>query len=275
MAGEYTYTEHVPFQNVSSRTIGKGLKRFLIIAGIIVAAECIWLFIVSPCIPFSTLEINGFPGFDGTEVLRYAGIGEGASYLSVNAVNAERLLASHPAVESAEVVKRFPDRLSIFLAERQALALSLAEVHGELLPLYFDKQGVVFRIGNGAGAALADDLPLVSGLVFENPVPGMRLPALFGPFLAEFAKIAEGSPELMAVISEIRIDRKAFNGFDLVLFPVHYPIRVRLGDNFNEETLSYMLLTLDVLSLWDSVPEEIDFRSGLVAYKVEEAPSGK
>ena len=274
MAGEFIYTDDLPFKPAASRKIEKGLKRLLIIAGIILAAELVWLFGVSPCIPLSTLEITGFPGLDGADALRIAGVGEGASYVSVNAAEAEKLLAAHPAVESARVIKRFPDRLSIFLEPRRALALSLTESRGEPLPVYYDKHGVVFRIGDGAGEA-PENLPVVSGLAFENPVLGMRLPAIFGPFLAELSRIAEESPELLAAVSEIGINRKAFNGFDLTLYPVHYPIRVRLGENFNEETLRYVLLMLDVLASGDSFPEEIDFRSGMGVYKVKEAPSGE
>jgi cell division protein FtsQ len=275
MAGEFIYTDDLPFKPAASRKIEKGLKRLLIIAGIILAAELLWLFGVSPCIPLSTVEVSGFTGFDGAEVLSWAGIGEGASWISVDVKEAERLLAAHHMVESARVVKRFPDRLSIFLEGRQAVALSLAQVRDRLLPVYFDKHGVVFRIGDGPGEAPGVHLPVVSGLVFENPVLGMRLPAAFGSLLSEFAQIAEEAPELLEAVSEIRINRRPFNGFDILLYPVHYPIRVRLGENFNEETLRYALLMLDVLKAGDTVPAEIDFRSGIGAYTVKEAPSGE
>jgi len=40
--------------------IEKSLKRILIIAGIIFSAELIWLFGISPFIPFSVIEVNTF-----------------------------------------------------------------------------------------------------------------------------------------------------------------------------------------------------------------------
>lgn len=284
MAGDFSYADDIPFKGTASGKIEKGLKRLLVIAGLILAAELVWLFGISPCIPLSTVEVTGFPGLEGTEALRYAGIREGASFVSVNVREAERILAAHPMVESARVIKRFPDRLSVFLEERRAVALSLAEAGGRLLPLYFDRHGVVFRIGGGPGEAPPAPLPVVSGLVFEHPAVGMRLPAAFNSFLAELGTIAEHAPELLAAVSEIRIERKAFNVFDLVLYPVHYPIRVRLGERCDEETLRYALLMLDVLASGDSFPEEIDFRSGMGSYKVsaiktasvfKEAPSGE
>ena len=272
MGGDFIYAEaDAPFKSAASGKIEKGLKRLLIIAGIILMVELVWLFIVSPCIPLSTVEVRGFDGFNGADVLRYAGIREGASFISVNAKDAEKVLAAHYLVESVRVIKRFPDRLSIFLEPRRAVALSLAEVQGRLLPVYYDKYGVVFRIGGRE----TENLPLVSGLVLENPTLGMKLPAAFGPFLAEFAKIEEEAPELLEAVSEIRINRRAFSGFDLALYPVHYPIQVRLGDNFNEETLRYVMLMLDVFKSGNSIPGEIDFRSGIGSYKVKEARSGE
>jgi cell division protein FtsQ len=274
MAGDFVYADDLSLKPAASGKIEKGLKRLLIIAGFILGAELIWLFIVSPCIPLSTLEVRGFPGFDGADVLARAGIREGvSSFISVNAKEVEEILSTHHLVESVRVIKRFPDRLSIFLEPRRAVALSLAEVRGRLLPLYFDKYGVVFRIGGGEAPSAY--LPIISGLAFENPVPGMRLPAALGPLLAELAKIEEDTPELLEAVSEIRLNPGVFNGFDLELYPVHYPARVRLGDNFSEDTLRYMLLMLDVFNAGGSVPTEIDFRSGMGSYKVKEARSGE
>jgi cell division protein FtsQ len=302
MSAEFSYAEDLSFKAASGRPadgkaafgkaafgkaaagdaasgkIERGLKRLLIVAGIILGAELLWLFGVSPCIPLSTVEVKGFPGFDGAEVLNYAGVREGASFISVNAEEARRFLSAHPLVESARVIKRFPDRLSIFLEPRRAVALSLVEINGRLLPVYYDRHGVVFSIG-GEGerplSAPAGNLPLVSGLIFEDPFPGMRLPAAFGPLLGEFAQIEEQAPELLDAVSEIRINPRPFDGFDLMLYPVHYPVRVRLGDNFNEDTLRYVLLMLDVFKGRNFVPPEIDFRSGMGSYQRKEASSGE
>ncbi|MDR1319709.1 MAG: FtsQ-type POTRA domain-containing protein [Treponema sp.] len=259
----------------TSRKIEKGLKRLFIVAGLILAAEFIWLFGVSPCIPLSTLEVQGFPGFDGGEVLRYAGIDDKASFLSVNPERTEKLLAGHYLVDSAKVIKRFPDRLSIFLEPRRAVALSLAAVQGRLLPVYFDRHGVIFRIGMEKGTPPSSKLPIISGLVIEDPVPGMRLPAALGPLLEELEKIENESPELLGAVSEIRINRKPFDGFDLMLYPVHNPVRVRLENNLNENTLRYVMLMLDVFEEQDSGPGEIDFRSGMGSYTVKETHFGK
>jgi len=48
------------YGTASSKKIEKGLKRLLILAGIILIAQLVWLFGISPCIPFTTVEVHGF-----------------------------------------------------------------------------------------------------------------------------------------------------------------------------------------------------------------------
>jgi cell division protein FtsQ len=261
------------YGTTSSKKIEKGLKWLLIAAGIILAAELIWFFGVSPCIPFTTVEIHGFNGLDGADALVFANIAEGASFITVNVKDAQERLASHRLVESARVIKRFPDRLSIFLEPRRAVAVSLVEINGRQVPLCIDRHGVVFKILDNA--VEAHNLPVLSGLVFERPSLGMRLPAALVPLLEGFSRIHDGSPELLAAFSEIRINRKAYGDFDIVVYPVHSSIRIRLENNLTEDTLRYVLLMLDVFESRFPKPEEIDFRSGMGSYKIKEAPSGK
>lgn len=276
MSGEFIFSEDVlPPRPEVSRHFGKGLKRLIIIAAVILGAEGIWLFVVSPCMPFSTIEVNSFPGFDRDAALALAGIGEGASFMTVNAGTVEELLGAHYLVASVRATKHFPDRLRIYLEPRRAVAFSLAAVSGRVLPVYFDREGVIFQIGDRDDVWVFPGLPILSGLVFEQPVPGMRLPAAFGSLLENLEKIESRSPDLLKGISEIRINRKPFDGFDLILYPLHSPVRVRLNNNLTEDTLRYVMLLVDVFASKDFSPDEIDFRSGLASYTVKEAPSGK
>ena len=264
----------LPLKNESSRKIEKGLKRLLIIAAVVLGAEFIWLFGISPCIPLSTVEVKGFPGFDGAAVLEYAGIGEKASFISVNVKEAEKSLGACHLVESVRVVKRFPDRLSVYLKPRKAIALSMAMIQGQQTPVYFDKYGVVFQIGNNSAQAQQAALPVISGLVITEPSPGMRLPALLMPLLMDIAAIEEKAPALLDSISEIRINRKPFGGYDLVLYPAGDPVRILLGNNISEDTLRYILVMLDIFKEQSVQPVEIDFRSRISPYSVKEVPSG-
>jgi len=253
----------------SSKKIEKGLKSILVIAGIIFSAEIIWLFIVSPFIPFSHIEVHGFDGFDRAQVLSYAGINDRSSYFSTNVKEAKERLSSNVLVESAIVMKRFPDKLSIFLTAREAAAVTLTTVGSKQVPIYVDKHGIFFKIAQDDFYE-NQNLPILSGI--ENPMVNMRLPSGLVSLVESISVISSSSPELLSAISEIRVERKAWDGFDLVLFPVHSSIRVRLDNNLTEDMLKYMFLMLNVFESASPAPQEIDFRSGMGSYKLMEQP---
>jgi cell division protein FtsQ len=149
--------------------------------------------------------------------------------------------------------------------------MALVPVNGKLEPVVFDKYGVVFQIGSeGAeGSVNIESLPIISGLVFTDLSLGMKLPALFQRFLFDLEKLNSASPELLGTISEIQVSRRAYDGFELALFPVHYPAKVRVGNALTADTIRYMLLLIDVLKKQGIMPEEIDFRTGTASFKKE------
>ena len=152
MLGDFIYSEEMDSASYNQDTgqkVEKTVKRFLLLAVIFVCGGLIWIFAISPCMVPVKADIRSFSGLPRTEVLTIAGISGGSTYISINAEEAEALLSRHPLVESAKVVKRFPDRLSIFLEPRKAVALTLARVNGRTQPVYFDRHGVAFRIGTG------------------------------------------------------------------------------------------------------------------------------
>ncbi|MDR2543395.1 MAG: FtsQ-type POTRA domain-containing protein [Treponema sp.] len=253
--------------NKSARRIEKGLKKFLIIAVIVLIAQVIWLFGISPFIPFSTIEVHGFDGLSRTEILSLSGISDTSSFMSTNINEIQKMLAAQPLVESAIVTKRFPDKLSIFLIPRQAAAVTLANIGSRQLPLLIDRNGVFFKIGQGEDVMIAGiSLPVISGI--ENPALNRRLPDALVPLMVNLEKIASDSPELLSAISEIKIERKTWEGFELVLFPVHSSIRVRVENNLTEDLLRYMLVILNVFEADSQKPKEIDFRSGMGSYTI-------
>jgi cell division protein FtsQ len=249
-----------------SKKIEKGLKRLLVLAGVIFSAELVWLFGISPFIPFSTVEVHGFAGLQRAEILSIAGIDDTSSFFSTNVKEIQEMLCANILVESAVVLKRFPDKLSIFLNPREEVAVMLMNTGSRQMPVYIDRHGVFFKVGNGLHETAG--LPILSGI--ENPQLNMRLPSALVPLVENLSIIESSSPELLAAISEIRIEQKAWDGFDLVLFPVHSSIRVRVENNLTEDVLRYMLLMLNVFESGIQKPEEIDFRSGMGSYKIKE-----
>jgi cell division protein FtsQ len=275
MSEDYIYIEEPPVAEAAiSRGFDKWLRRLIVIISVILGAELLWLFVITPMMPLSVVDVSGIPGIDRMAVLARAGISAASSYMTVDAAAAEKALAGMYQIESARVVKHYPDTVRIILSPRKAAALSLAVVDGRVRPLYLDKFGVLIRIGDQGEGLPVPALPLISGLVFEQPVLGMRLPPLFEPFLAKLDQVNRNSPELLAAISEIRINKKPYDGFDLVLYPIHNPVRFRLDAELNEDMLRYMILMIDVFANQGVDAEEVDLRTGTASYTLKEASSG-
>jgi len=264
----YASSEDMIEKKKSSGKIEKGLKKLLVIAAVIFAAELIWLFGISPFIPFSTIEVHGFSGLSREQALSIAGIDDSSSFISTNIALVKEKLSANILVESAVVMKRFPDKLSIYLNPRQAAAVTLTTLNSKQVPMYIDRHGVFFKIGKEGGTQEKTDIPVLSGI--ESPMLNMRLPASLVPLVGNLSQIAVSSPELLSAISEIRIERKTWDGFELVLFPIHSNVRVRIENNLTEDTLRYMLLMLNVFEGDVQKPQEIDFRSTMGSYKIEE-----
>jgi cell division protein FtsQ len=270
MSEEFAF-EGISDENPVRSKIDRRLKWLLIALAIILTGELVWVLGITPCMPFSVIEINGIPDLDRAEVLSRAGIGPHSSYMTVDARGAELSLNAMYQVESARVTKQFPDTIRIALEGRKAVALALAPVNGRVEPVLFDKYGVVFRIGNEGldGGVNPETLPIISGLVFADLSLGMKLPAIFRRFLSDLAKLNSAAPELLGTVSEIQVIRKAYDGFELALFPIHYPARVRVGNEITADTIRYMLLLIDALKKQGVMTDEIDFRTGTASYKKE------
>jgi len=273
-----SYKYDVPADNDKTQKIEKTVKRFLALAAVFISIGLIWVFMVSPALVPVKIDIKSFPGLGKPDVLNFAGIRNGATYISINAQEAEALLSRHPMVESARVIKRFPDKLSIFLEPRQAVAAIVARVNGRLQPVYIDRYGVAFRIGNGAGEAPPSWLPVVSGVLDERqPLGlGMQLNAVYLPLFSRIAAISEGDSNIWQAVSEIGIARKSNDLYDLVLYPVNSQIKLRLGSDISKENIYYALLMADVCrQLGGGIPDEIDARSGLGVFKAKEGGFGE
>jgi len=262
MAGDYDY---VLDNSEAPSGFARFIKIFIVIAAICLVAELIWLLGISPFRPFTKIDITSLDGIGREEILAIAGISASSSYFSTNVIKTENALMGISSIESARVFKFFPNRLRIVLDGRKPVAFALASINNRTVPVVFDSQGVIFEAG---GKTLPDYYPVISGLIIEDPVPGMRLPGAFIPFLKELEKIEISAPELLSAVSEFRIYRKLFDGFDLILYPAHKKIKVRMSE-INEDMLRYALLMIDVLSSdfrSENRIDTLDFRSGIASY---------
>jgi cell division protein FtsQ len=250
----------------------KFLKRILLLCSLLLGGELIWLLVITPAMPLNNVIVSGMDSIERQAILNAAGITPRTSFFAFNQISAKEKLLKIVQVESVEITKTFPDSVKIVLTARKAVALSLATIGGITQVLVLDKNGVVFEIGKAGvlatprGLAISGVLPIISGVVFVNPVPGLKLPEFLLPLLNDLSVLEEKSPELISVISEIQINKKTYDSYDLTVYPAYTPIKVRFGAELNENELSYMLLTLDVLRERGTNSDEIDFRSGTASF---------
>jgi cell division protein FtsQ len=243
----------------------KLLKKFVLLLCILLGAEFVWLFIVSPCMPLTSLNISGMDTVPKSLVLNAAGITPGSSYMSVNEKRAKENLEKLPQVETAVVSKRFPDTLNIKLTPRRAAGFSLTGA-GKIMPALFDGNGVVFSIGKPQDEPLPET-PLISGLFDAEVRTGDKAGDEYKGFISNLLALKENAGELLNSISEIYVNRKASGTFDLIIYPVYTKTKIRMSA-LNEDKLRYMLLLLDVFAEKNMDVEEIDFRTGTASYKI-------
>jgi len=276
MLGNFIYSEDMPAGYAAPQKLEKAVKRFLLLAVIFISGGLIWIFAISPCMVPARIDVKGFPGISKQDVLNIAGISGGAAYVSINPQEVEWLLSRYYPIESAKVIKRFPDRLSVFLEPRRPVAVVLADVDGKIQPVCFDRFGVAFKIANELTDASISALPLISGIFPENqPLRlGMKLPSAYLSLLSRISAIGSEDPKLWYAISQIQIHKKNNDMFDLVLYPVHDSIRLRMGSDINKDSIYYALLISDVCRQLGDAPDEIDVRSGLGAM-IKETRFGK
>ena len=271
MSSDYLYGDEIVIEPRCHSAGNKKLKFILAIIAVVLGAELVWLFGISPCMPLSRIKISGIQDVDENAVLALAGIGQQSSFITVDARSAKQALEDLPMIHSAQVIKRFPNRLEIHLESRKAAAMAFVSNGERMFPALIDGEGMIFNIG-ADGLLQNETLPVISGLVLEEVYPGMKLPRMYNSLFTQLETLAQNTPELLATISEIRINHRNYDGYDLTLFPAHKEVRVRVADDITEETLRYMLLMLDVLSAKKLNIREIHFRTGTASYK--EAYSG-
>lgn len=252
---------------VSPETRGKrdGLaQRVLVIViialALILAGELVYHIVIAPRLRIETISIESDLELSDEQLLSLAGLSTGAAFFSVDVDAAEARLRGFPLVREAQVETTFPNRVSVSVARRRPLAAALAMTDDGTVPLVFDEEGVVFQIGMDPKA----DLPIVSGLRFTAVELGIQLPALVVDFLTQLREIKLNEPELYRLFSEYRIVQKNDYAYEVVLYPVHYRLPVRIGTSIDADMIEYVMMMLDVLQKEDRIAtlSELDFRSG-------------
>jgi cell division protein FtsQ len=221
-------------------------------------------------------SVSGATTMGEAEVLGAALVHGNEYFFSLDTEAMRASLLREPRIAAASVSKVFPNGLRIAVTERRPAAIVLVEGDGKLVPACLDETGMAFAWAADVLKDGAGDLPILSGIRFENFRLGTRLPAEFAPALASIGQVARTAPALLAAFSEIKLVKPAWGEPELLLYSLHHRVPVRTGAVLNESTLRSIILVLDVLGsrgLADGV-KEIDFRTGTVVYRVKEGQPG-
>ena len=245
----------------------------IVVLSLILVGELVYHLLVAPRLAIDTITIDGDVPLSDAEILSIAGVYEGVRFFAVDPDTVASLLEQHPVIREAQVQTVFPNRLSISVVRRLPLAAALALTEAGTVPLVFDEDGVVFQTGAEAQTAA---LPVVSGLRFALVEPGLQLPPMVVDFLRQLRRIRMNDPALYGLFSEYRIVQRNEFAYEVVLYPMHYQLPVRIGTSIDAEMIQYVMMMLDVLHREGRISQfaELDFRSGEGVLRPRDERSG-
>ncbi|MCL2137912.1 MAG: FtsQ-type POTRA domain-containing protein [Treponema sp.] len=270
MMGNFIYSANLrekdgQHKSAPNKKIDKIIIRIIIFFPIIVFGGLLWFFCITPCIMPASIDVSKINGLSKTDLLQWAGIANGASYITVNAQQVETRLATHHLVASARVDKIFPNKISIYIKPRQAIGFVFAKINNKILPAYFDREGVIFHIGNEAENRMETWLPVVSGIYDERyPVRlGAKFASAYLPLFTRMGMINDASTSIWKEISEIKVVNRSKGIFDIVLYPLHYKTRILMNSDINSNKIYYALINAEIYEKISNVSDIIDLRSGI------------
>jgi cell division protein FtsQ len=228
-------------------------------------AACIAFAAASPSFKVTKIQLSSNLEPWRATLLPAIGIREDQYFFATDERLLTSALESIPAIAEARVEKRFPDTLIVDAILRVPVAAILVASEGRTRVAYVDGSGILFE-----GVEPRGTVPVISGLSSGNYAPGARMPQALLPMLQGLADVAASEPDLLAAISEIRVERRK-SGDELVLFPFDYRTPVRTGTVLNAETLRSIILVLDVVrgEGLEGGGRELDFRSRTIAFRAK------
>lgn len=257
-------------KQIRESVFNRALVILVIALCLILVGELVFHFVIAPRMTVRTITIKSDSSLSKEEILAIAGIEESVYYYNLDTVQMVEDLEGLAQVREAVVEKVFPDALNITLYGRVPLAMFFFTTpEGASIPLVIDDQGVVFEIGSGVSEW---DLPVITGVKFQQLRVGMKLPERVRPILQDLRTLQNQEPDLFRLISELRLISKSTGVLEILLYPIQYPVRLRLSAGLDPAAMRNALIILDLLAGQEVLRRvrELDMRSGEVVYRMEE-----
>lgn len=242
------------------------LKIFSAIFAILLVCElCVYLFVV-PCLENVEISISGLFSYTSDDIMACIGKEASMNFIRFDSEEVKSNIATIPGIEDVQVLRQFPNKISVRVTERTPVAMTFVTDGGQTVPVQIDKNGVLFL--SRTNSTVSDSsIPLISGIPVENIPEGMRIPQKYRALMEQIASIKALSQNYFAAISEIHVMPKEYGNYELVLYPIHSKTRILTGRQLSEEALQYMMVALDVVNTIEPDVEEIDLRYGSVSYR--------
>lgn len=263
------------FTGPKADNANRSVKKTLAIILAILAVACLFFLLGMPLTQIHGLTVSGNSAIDYDELVAWSGFGPTSHWFSVDCAAIESRMAAHPRVAAVKVERHFPNTLVASIVDRSPVAVVYAKGASSRIEAHcVDKEGVVF-----APASLfveASRLPVLSGLEIRGLSYGLRLGGPFPALLASLKELQDSNPVLVSAISELRVVSKADAPAELLVYPAHYRVPVRMHTVLNAGLLKSMMLVLDVVEgggLSQSI-RELDLRTDTFIYRTKEAVSG-
>lgn len=181
-----------------------------------VGAGAVWLF-TSPRFAVTEVAVVGASRLTPEEIVAASGIGAGTNLFRLDRSAVVARLEGLPLVRRADVVRRFPNRVTLAVEERRPFTLAHA---GRLH--WIDEQGVSL---GAESRAVAPDAPVITGLGTADLGTGDGAPApRVAAGISLLRVLLRAEPALLRQISEIDVSRPD----GPVLYTVE-GVEVRLG----------------------------------------------
>lgn len=263
----------VPSPAAARRHTGYGLRifaAFILLAGL----GAIGYFGLPEATRITKVKVDGMKSVSEADVIPALALTADVNLINADLAAMESRVAADPRIASVRIRRVLPDGLSVELTERSPVAAVLVEEGSVSRQVLVDAEGVAYAYADSSPSQMG--IPVLSGIRFENFKPGQRLPDYLSPLLGDIARIGKEKPSLLSAFSEIRIVKLADNEAELLLYPLHRAIPVRMPPALDADKLVSALLLLDILSGRESSDgiEEIDFRTGTVVYRTKEGQPG-
>jgi len=257
-------------KQIRESVFNRALVILVIALCLFLAGELVFHFVIAPRMTVRSIAIKSDSSLSKEEILAIAGIEESVYYYNLDTVQIRENLEGLAQVREAVVEKVFPDALNITLYGRAPLAMFFFTApDGASIPLVIDDQGVVFEIGSGVSKW---DLPVITGVKFQQLKVGMKLPERVRPILQDLRTLQNQEPDLFRLISELRLISKSTGVLEILLYPIQHPVRLRLSAGLDPAVMRNALIILDLLAGQEALRRvrELDMRTGEVVYRIEE-----